>query len=279
MVMFAGFAFGRASGSSSLPRLVGIHKDFPLFPAPPKSDALPATNVSTMENDIVVEVPVDGMIVADSFLDVAGRAKIAGGPLRVRLKDAAGTVLAESDLEIIATDNTSYGRFGKTLSFTTTLMGSGTVELGRTSGVGATIVRQVRLGVAPMQPGLTVKVYFAKMGDDSDCGIVYSTERSIDDKSAAFRGALGALLQGPTAEEKALGYVTSIPAGVILKSAVADASGTITADFTKTLERGVTGACRVSRIRSQIEATLRQFPEVHDVVISVNGKPSAMLQP
>lgn len=256
-----------------------MHKDFPLFPAPPKSDAVPATNAATTENDIVVEVPVDGVVVADSFLDVAGRAKIAGGPLRVRLKDATGTVLAESDLEIVATDNNAYGRFGQTLSFTTTLAGSGTVELGRASGVGTMIVRQVRLGAAPAQTGLTVKVYFAKAGDGSDCGTVYSIDRSIDDKSAAFRAALDALLQGPTAAEKVQGYVTSIPVGVILKSAVADASGTVTADFTKMLERGVTGSCRASRVRSQIEATLRQFPEVHNVVISVNGKPSVLLQP
>ncbi len=279
IVMIVGFSFGRMTGLSALPGLTTIHKDFPLFPTPPKPDAAPAVNTPTQDNDIVIEVPVENAAIADAFIDVAGRAKSAGGPLHVRIKNTAGEVVTESDLEVNAMDGNSYGRFGKTLSFVTTLSGDVTIEISRASGNGETIVRHVHAGTLSTSDGLTVKVYFAQsIPEGNDCGVVYPVERKIDNQSAAFRAVLETLLKGPTIEEKSAGYVTSIPSGVLLKSAVADGDGVVTADFTRTLERGVTGSCRISAIRSQIDATLRQFPEVRDVVISINGKTSTILQ-
>ena len=279
IVMIVGFSFGRMTGLSAIPGLSTIHKDFPLFPTPPKPDAAPVVNAPTQDNDIVIEVPVENAAIAGSFIDVAGRAKSMGGPLRVRIKNSAGEMVTESYLEVNAMDGNAYGRFGQTLSFVTTLSGDVTIEISRASGSGETIVRHVHAGTLSTSDGLTVKVYFAKsMPEGNDCGIVYPVERKIDNQSAAFRSVLETLLKGPTTEEKAAGYVSSIPSGVLLKSAVADGDGVVTADFTRTLERGVTGSCRISAIRSQIDATLRQFAEVRDVVISINGKTSTILQ-
>ncbi|MFP3868831.1 MAG: GerMN domain-containing protein [Desulfobacteraceae bacterium] len=51
------------------------------------------------------------------------------------------------------------------------------------------------------------------------------------------------------------------------------------ADFDQTLEYRVAGSCRVQAIRAQIEHTLRQFPTVTEVVISINGKTEEILEP
>ena len=72
---------------------------------------------------------------------------------------------------------------------------------------------------------------------------------------------------------------TTIPSGARLKSVAADAEGIVRADFATTLDRGVGGSCRVAAIREQITRTLKQFPEVRDVVISVNGRTEDILQP
>ncbi len=279
-----GFILGRATGMSTIPGLIELHKDFPLFPAPPTPDVIPSVNAPIAENDIVVELPVDGAIVSDAFVDIAGRARTAGGALHVRLKNATGVVIAESDLDVTATDGNPYGRFGQTLSFTSAPSGDGTIEMMRVGGNDSAIVRHVKFVSSMPANGLTVKVYFNKSavtGGSStadECGVVYPVDRTVDDKSAAFRSTIEALLGGPTPDEKAAGYATLIPDGVKLKSVAADADGIVTADFTPALTRRVVGTCRISAIRSQIEATLRQFPEVHGVVISVNGKSDGVLQ-
>jgi len=39
------------------------------------------------------------------------------------------------------------------------------------------------------------------------------------------------------------------------------------------------GSARVASIRAQIEATLRQFPSVSQVVIAINGETEGVLEP
>jgi spore germination protein GerM len=91
-------------------------------------------------------------------------------------------------------------------------------------------------------------------------------------------GALRALLAGPTPEEKARGLLTEIPPGTKLRKLVLE-GGKARASFSEELDRDVAGAARVTTIRRQIEQTLRQFPEVDEVVIEVDGHGEDVLQP
>jgi spore germination protein GerM len=159
------------------------------------------------------------------------------------------------------------------------------VEISRASGTGTTLVRRVTFTsggtVAPKSDTVTLRAYFinAKLGSSADCSLVFPLDRVVPTKTAGYRAAIEALLKGPVADEKSAGYATSIPSAATLKSVAADASGIVTADFTTALDRGVAGSCRVSSVRAQIEKTLGQFPEVHGVVITVNGKKDTVLQP
>ncbi len=56
-------------------------------------------------------------------------------------------------------------------------------------------------------------------------------------------------------------------------------NGTASVDFDEQLAYRVGGSCRVAAIRSQITETLKQFPGVKEVVISINGKTEDILQP
>jgi spore germination protein GerM len=72
--------------------------------------------------------------------------------------------------------------------------------------------------------------------------------------------------------------LTIIPSGTKLNSLIIK-NGVATVDFNTKLTDGVAGSCKVGAIRAQIEETLKQFPTITDVTISVNGVSEGILQP
>ena len=278
-ILAAGFALGRATGGGSA-RLTDGAKDIPLFPVPPKPQAVEGG--SSEDGTIVVETPVGGAIIDGAVIDIAGRAKLEGGPLRIVVKDAVGTEIAAAQTEIVSTDAV-YGRFRQSFTLAVRPVGNVVVSVARTSGAGGHVTRDVSFPDpnASASDTVNIKTYFydPSQGADADCSAVIAVDRAVPAKSAAYRSALETLLAGPTADERALGYASAIPQAAALKSVAADAAGTVTADFTEALERGVAGACRTSAIRAQIISTLRQFPEVRSVVITVGGRSEGILQP
>jgi spore germination protein GerM len=128
---------------------------------------------------------------------------------------------------------------------------------------------------------MTVKVFFGNSIFDPevlDCQKNFTVERIIPKTEAVGRAALEQLLAGPTDAEKTEGYFTSINPGVKVQSLVV-AGGIANVDFDEQLEFQVGGSCRVAAIASQIRETLKQFPTVTDVVISINGRTEDILQP
>lgn len=125
-----------------------------------------------------------------------------------------------------------------------------------------------------------VKVFFSneESRTEMDCSVTYPRERVIAKTQAVARAAIELLLAGPTLEEKSLGYFTSINPSVKLNS-ISMQAGKARVDFDSQLEQAVGGSCRVTAIRAQIEDTLRQFPTVKEVIISVNGRTKDILQP
>jgi hypothetical protein len=128
-----------------------------------------------------------------------------------------------------------------------------------------------------------VNVYFPNSEldpDHTDCSVVFPVWRVVrpEDSSDEPHLALEALLKFPTDAEKAEGYSTSIPEGVWYRSFTVK-GGVAYVDFDAPLGT-VAGSCRVLSIRAQIEETLKQFPEITSVVISVaGGDPDEALQP
>jgi len=108
---------------------------------------------------------------------------------------------------------------------------------------------------------------------------VFPTERTIQKTETVARAALEELLKGPTDTEKNDGFfITSIPSGVELMNLTVT-NGVAHADFNANLDKGVAGSCRVINIHAQITETLKQFPSITNVVISINGKTEGILQP
>ncbi len=128
---------------------------------------------------------------------------------------------------------------------------------------------------------MAIKVFFGNSIFDPeilDCNKNFAVERVIPETEAVGRAALEQLLAGPTDGEKAEGYFTSINPGVKIQSLTID-NGVARVDFDEQLEYQVGGSCRVAAIASQIRETLKQFPTVDDVIISIDGRTEDILQP
>jgi len=127
---------------------------------------------------------------------------------------------------------------------------------------------------------LTVKVFWGNSNLDPEfsCNKVFGTERIIAKTEAIARAALEELLKGPTNEEEQNGNFTSINQGVKIQSLTIE-NGIAKVDFDSQLEFQVGGSCRVGAIRAQIVQTLKQFPAVKEVIISINNRTEDILQP
>jgi len=130
---------------------------------------------------------------------------------------------------------------------------------------------------------MTVKAYFGNgtLDPDYSCNKVFAVERKIPKTGAVATAAMRELLNGPTDVEKKSGYFTSINSGVKVNSISILKTNPPSAviDFDEQLEFQVGGSCRVAAIRAQITETLKQFPTIESVTISINGRTEDILQP
>jgi hypothetical protein len=127
---------------------------------------------------------------------------------------------------------------------------------------------------------INIKVFFnnSRLDPEVSCDKVFAVERWIPRTRAVARAALEQLLKGPSEKEKADGYFTNINPGVRIRMLTIE-NAIAGVHFDEQLQFRVGGACRVSAIRAQITQTLRQFPAVERVIISINGRTDDILQP
>lgn len=138
---------------------------------------------------------------------------------------------------------------------------------------------QVKLG-KPAQEVVKVKAYFnnSLLDPEVSCNKVFPVEREVVKTQALAKAALGELLKGPRWQEKEGGFETSINPDVVIQKLTIE-SGVAKVDFNEQLQFQVGGSCRVSAIRAQITETLKQFPTVTIVVVSINSRTEDILQP
>lgn len=142
---------------------------------------------------------------------------------------------------------------------------------------------------------LAVKIFFSSTNEDSqtlDCGHTYAVSREVSRLTAGRDSRLGEvtylalkeLLKGPTDAEKGDGFFTSINPETKIRKILIE-NNVATVDFSALGgsasggDESIAGSCKVLAIRSQITETLRQFQEIKEVVISVNGETEGILQP
>ena len=121
-----------------------------------------------------------------------------------------------------------------------------------------------------------VKVFFPRFLEND---VEFVPVRRVVPRSPSIAtSTLNELLKGPTIDERAQGLANPIPEGTMLKSVEVN-GGVAHADFDERMEFQMGGSVRVMAIRQMIIRTLKQFPDVREVIISVEGRTEDVLQP
>ena len=145
-------------------------------------------------------------------------------------------------------------------------------------------IAKIAISIKPLEQKvetMKVKVFFSstKLNEDLiDCSLVFPVTREVEKSVAVGRVALTELFKGTTFTEEEDKYFTNIPDGVVINS-LDITDGVAKVDLNSKLEEGVGGSCRVTAIRAQITETLKQFPTVDSVIISIDGQTEDILQP
>jgi hypothetical protein len=232
--------------------------------------------------NIIVSQPGAEETLVDSFT-LVGRARTFESHVNYRLTDASGQVLANNVFIYEAEDMGIFGDFSLNVDFAEPTAATGTLEVFQGSAKDGSEIDKVTIPVRFNVAETTkIKVFFNNTIFDPnlpDCSKVYGVERQIIKTARVGESAILELLKGPTATEVEAGYLSNLPSTKITLKSLTIRDGVAYADFDEALQKNVGGSCRVAAIRSQITETLKQFPTVKSVVISVGGEVDEALQP
>jgi hypothetical protein len=157
----------------------------------------------------------------------------------------------------------------------------GTGDAIPTSTIGSPAPTASLAPTAPTAPGGTpVLVFFSKHPDsDSNVNAVFSVHR-VSPTLGVAKFSLQQLIVGPTASERASGYYTDLTTSLSgasncggadfqlypdHKGTTVSSPGTMTIKFCRTIQ--LAGDLTGARIAAQIDKTMRQFSNIHNVVI------------
>lgn len=121
-----------------------------------------------------------------------------------------------------------------------------------------------------------VVVYFPDVRQNEV--IFVAVPRHVPTDRPLPQAAVEALLRGPRPEERRQGLDFPIPQGTRLLE-LTISGGVARPNFDARMEFQMGGSLRVMTIRQMIIRTLRQFPEVQEVIIAVEGRTEDVLQP
>lgn len=258
-------------------------------PSSPMPTSGCGTSQSTQEPNIIVTSPQPNQTIT-SPLSIEGKAKgfwyfEAVAP--IRLLDDKGDILASGNIQAQGDWMTSdYVPFKAEITFSYNATTSGILLFHNDNPSGLPENDKefsVPVNLVPTQT-IAVKAFFNNNNLDPQisCNKVFPVQKLIPKTQTVAMAALEELLKGPSDSEKSQGYYTNINPGVKIQKLTIDppaGGGVAKADFDETLETAVGGSCRVSAIHAQITETLKQFPTVQNVIISINGRTEDILQP
>ncbi|MDQ3089676.1 MAG: GerMN domain-containing protein [bacterium] len=237
---------------------------------------------------IVLETPRSGQVISSPVV-IKGRARgnwYFEASFPARLVDANGKVLGTMPIQATGEwMTTEFVPFTATMDFTTPSTKTGTLILQKDNPSGLPENDdELRIPVtfSAFDPNTgektAIKVFFGNSVRGAECEEVISAIREVPKVATIGKAAIEELLKGPTTLEQSQGFSTALNPNVKVNS-LSISNGIARVDFSSDLNTGVAGSCRVQAIRAQIEETLKQFPTVQNVSISVSGKTENILEP
>lgn len=270
----------------SLP-LFGCSKPVPV--TPPAAPVTPPVTQDGPVNKrpITLSAPQSGQAI-ETPLAIEGSARgnwFFEASFPVELQDADGNLIASTAAQAQGDWMTEdFVPFRATLDFSAPKTETGFLVLKKDNPSGLPenddeFMVPVKFG--PSSDTTEIKIFFNSevLDPEITCVKVFPVIRTVPKTVTVAKTALEELLKGPTEAEKAEKYSSAINTGVTVNS-LTIVDGVAKADFNDQLGFQVGGSCRVGAIRAQIEETLKQFPAIKEVQISINGvSGDTILQP
>lgn len=237
---------------------------------------------------ITVETPSSGQIISNPII-IKGKARgnwYFEGSFPARLIDANGKVLGTVPVQAIGNwMTTEFVSFATTMNYATSSTKIGTLILKKDNPSGLLENdNELRIPIifatfdSDSKEKTSVKVFFNNSTKGAECEKVTPALREVSKVAAIGKTTIEELLKGPTAMEKSQGFSTAINANVKVNSLTVS-NGTARIDFDSNFNKNLSGSCLVLAVRAQVEETLKQFPTIQDVIISVNGETESILEP
>lgn len=118
--------------------------------------------------------------------------------------------------------------------------------------------------------GLSSKIKIYISSGKSDCGSVVPVERLVNAARSPIRSSVEEVIKGPSDTEKSRGYFSPISNLSSIRS-LDLRSSVLYLDFTKNILESLVNPCDIATARAEIFQTVKQFPDIKTVVISVDG--------
>ena len=248
---------------------------------PDTESATPAVDTAASDSTTTPASPGAAPVSQEIFIDtvlpgnpitVKGRARTFENTVQVRVRDAAGRLIAQ-------THTTSDGEMGHHNPYSAQLW------LVRDPGdrlIAEAFEYSAMDGAVRSLTSDTLRFSSARtritlLFPAGDCTRTVAITRDVPKPSAIARLLVQALIAGPDSAETAAGASSAFPAGSRVNSVVLR-DGDLTVDFDERLQN-VGGACAAQAIRASVTGTLGRLPTVKRVVITASGSEALALQP
>ncbi len=205
-------------------------------------------------------------------ITVTGRARTFENTVQVRVRDAAGRLIAQ-------THTTSDGEMGHHNPYS--------AQLWLVRDPGDRLIAEAfeysamdgseRSLTSDTLPHTSAKTRITLLFPGSDCTQTVAFTRDVPKPAAIARLLVQALIAGPDSVEAAAGATSAFPAGSRVNNVVLR-GGDLTVDFNERLQN-VGGACAAQGIRASVTRTLERLPTVKRVIITAGGSEPLALQP
>lgn len=233
--------------------------------------------------EIEVYLPAAGDQTVGTKFVIYGKGRAFENTINYRISDDSGKQLYLGSFMTNAPDAGIFGYFDQEIDLAKLLKTIPPVirlDILELSAKDGSDIHKTSLKLNVDQSVTPIFAYFSNDNLDPEisCNKTFAVARLVPKTQSVLKAAIEELLKGPTSAEAKLGFGTLINSGVTINS-VKISGDTATIDFSPKLDENMGGSCRVAVIRNQIMNTAKQFANIKNVIISINGESELILQP
>jgi len=229
---------------------------------------------NAQEKNIVVDLPKANNLIGLPVV-IKGQARVFENTVSYRIKDSDESILLENYVTADSKDIGEFGSFEVAVNYPEPKGEKGKIEVFEYSAEDGSEINKVEIPIMFKKvESINVKVFFGNRKENvnsESCDQVFEIERRIPKTQSVAKQSLLELINGPTSGEGDDGSFSEINGNVKINKIIVE-GGIAKVGFSKELIDGISGSCELQTIKAQIISTLKQFPTIKDVQITIDGK-------